>query len=205
RLHFSACILFEEDSNHLTMKTRSLVLTGAFALTLGACATWGLFHRGVDIDESFIQIHPGTKITPEDQAKLDQILSQYKTKLYKIKNNVNGNLMPAKGHLNNLYIEQSFLAEVAQAETNGVPYSALQIGAAGNAEHAPVPDHAPRPDLAPSPDHAPVPDHAPRPEHAPRPDHAPVPDHAPRPDLLSREDFRKCTELVKRVTPILKK
>lgn len=149
-------------------------------MILGACATLGLRRGGVDIDDSYIQIHPGTKIAPADEAQLDQILGRYKTKLYKIKGYADGKLAATNGRLNDIYIEQSFLAEVAKAETNGVPYSTLQIGADERGWHPTT--------------------HSGRGWH---PAHGSHPAHGWHP--LTKEDLRECREMVRRVTPILKK
>ena len=64
------------------MRTRSLVLTGAVALALGACATVGLRRAGVNINDTYVEIYPGTQISPDDQKDLVKILSKYEKKLY---------------------------------------------------------------------------------------------------------------------------
>jgi hypothetical protein len=74
---------------------------------------------------------------------------------------------------------------VAKAESNGVSYSAVQIGAAEHGWH---------------PGHGWHPDHS---EHGWHPGHGWHPDHGWHP--LTKEDLRQCREMVRRVTPILKK
>jgi hypothetical protein len=166
------------------MKTRSLVLTGAVALTLGACATWGLHHGGVDIDDTYVEIHPGTHFSPDDTKALNKILSEYDRRLYWVAN-VNGPKITDSGKLSYVYVANILLDEVEKAATAGTSYSVIQIGARDHSPH--VPDHSPH-----------VPDHSP---HIPM-----MSEHSPHPtSILNREDYRKCTELVKRVTPILQK
>src|SRR5262245_1396441 len=124
------------------MKTcpQLLLLAGAAALALGACATLSLKRGGVCLQEAFIAIHPGTNISPEDEMQLDQILRQYKGSLYKIKKTANGQTT-TRGRLKDVYIKPDLLAEVANS--GGVSYWALQIGMAdrtSNIEHTHHPD-----------------------------------------------------------------
>lgn len=187
------------------MKTRSLVLTGAVALTLGACATWGLHHGGVEIHDTYVEIHPGTHFSPDDTTALNKILSEYDRRLYWVAS-VNGPKITDSGKLSYVYVDNIFLDEVEKAATAGTSYSVIQIGAREHSPHVPghpaqVSDHSPH-----VPDHSPhVPDRSPHvPDHSP---HVPMmSEHSPHPtSILNREDYRKCTELARRVTPILEK
>ena len=177
------------------MKTRPqllFLLAGGAALALGACATLGLMQGGVCLQEAYIAIHPGTNISPEDERQLDQILRQYKSSLYKIKKTENGQ-MTTRGRLKDVYIKQDLLAEVANS--GGVSYSALQIGMAersSHVDHMNHVDHTSHPDLTCHPDHT---NHV---EHTTHVDHASHPEINPK-------DYAKCVELVRRITPILKK
>src|SRR5437762_13584370 len=107
------------------MKTRSLVLAGTVALVLGACATLGLRSGGVNIDDTYIEIHPGTQISPDDQKDLARILSKYKNKLYWVENI---DRVP-EGELNCVYVDNTLLNEMLQSYSAGTSYSAIQIGA----------------------------------------------------------------------------
>ena len=62
------------------MKTRPqlLLLAGAAVLALGACATLELRKGGVSLHEAYIEIHPGTNISMEDEKQLDRILRSRK-------------------------------------------------------------------------------------------------------------------------------
>ncbi len=190
-MNFRLAFLFVREQTGLTMKTRPqlLVLAGAAVLALGACATLGLGGGGVNLHATSIQIHPGTNISMEDQKQLDQILRRYKTFLYKIKQTENGKVRTA-GRLKDVFIQEKLLDEVKNA--GGVSYWALQIGTAAH------------------PDHTTNPDHTHHPEHFSNPDHTFNPDHTHNPDRTSHPDFsakdcRDMAELVRRVTPILKK
>jgi len=171
------------------MKALSLVLAGALSLILGACATWGLLHGGVNIHETYVEIQPGVKFTSTDRAQLDQILCQYQNKLYKIKDSDNGRLVFTQGRLNDIFVRQTFLADVAKAESNGISYSAIQIGAAEHGWHPPgqigAAEHGWHPPA--------------------RPEHGWHPAHGWHPPSLTEEYLRQCREMVERVTPILKK
>jgi hypothetical protein len=171
------------------MKAFSLVLAGAFSLILGACATWDLLHGGVNIHETYVEIQPRVNFTSTDRAQLDQILCQYQNKLYKIKDSDNGKLVFTQGRLNDIFVRQMFLADVAKAESNGVSYSAVQIGAAEHGWHPPSsPAHGWHPPANPA--------------HGWHPPASPA--HGWHPPL-TEEDLRQCREMVRRVTPILKK
>jgi len=179
------------------MKPHALVLAGVVTLILAACATLGLRRGCVNIGDTYVEIHPGTNIASADEAALRKILSQYESKLYWIRKKDGQNLINDKGQgqLSEIYISEALLDEQATGEQQGISYSAIQIGArSAHVEHSPHVDHTP------------VVDHSPHVNHTPHVDHTPVVDHSPHVDShLSREDFRKCSELVKRVTPILQK
>lgn len=163
------------------MKTRPqlLVLAGAATLVLGACATIDLMRGGVCLHEAYIEIHPGTNILPEDQTPLDQILGQYKSSLYTIKKSENGR-MTTRGRLKNVYVKQDLLAEVANS--GGVSYSAVQIGMSQNIEHT----H--------------------NVEHTQNVEHTHNVENKNSVEVqISPQDYAKCVELVRRVTPILRR
>ena len=169
------------------MKTPLLVLAAAI-VALSACEIYGN-RGGVNLGDTYVEIHPGTHFSPDDTKALNKILSEYDRRLYWVAN-VNGPKITDSGKLSYVYVNYPFLDEVEKAATAGTSYSVIQIGARYHSPH--VPDHSPH-----------VPDHSPHvPAHSP---HIPVMSgHSPHPtSILSREDYRKCTELVKRVTPIL--
>ena len=156
------------------MKTRSLALAGAVALVLGACATVGLRRGGVNIDDTYIEIHPGTQISLNDQKALAKILSKYENKIYWVENI--SKEVTDTGDLKCVYVAQTFLNEVSEAESTGTSYSAIQIGA--------------RPYQGSKCENV---------------HHTPSLHHTPNIHKLTPEDYRKCKALVTEVTPILQK
>jgi hypothetical protein len=184
------------------MKTRPLLflLAGAAALALGACATLSLKRGGVCLQEAYIAIHPGTNISPQDEAQLDHILRQYKSSLYKIKKTQNGQ-MTTRGRLKDVYIKPDLLAEVANS--GGVSYWALQIGMAERSSHI---DHADHPDKTCHVEHTNHIEHTSNIEHTQNVEHTQNIEHTQNVESqISPKDYAKCVELVRRVTPILRK
>ncbi len=166
------------------MKTRSFVLAGAVVLALAACVTGN--HGGVNMNDTFIEIRPGTKIDPDDQIKLARILSKYENKLYWVKNINNKDEI---GELKCVYVDNILLNEVLQSSySDGTSYSPIQIGARptkGNSDNV---HHAPNPHLS-SLHHTPCLHHTPN----------------PHPSQMTPADYDKSRALVKEVTPILQK
>ena len=169
------------------MKTRSLALAGAVALVLGACA--GLYRGGVNINDTYIEIHPGTQISRDDQAKLLTILSKYKNKLYWVEN-LNNKV--DVGALSCVYVQETLLDELLKADNvAGTSYSAIQIGARpyqGTHGECDNVHHTPNPHISSL-------------------HHTPFLHHTPNPHLakLTPADYDKSRALVKEVTPILQK
>jgi len=168
------------------MKTRPqlLLLAGAAALALGACATVWLGRGGVSLHEAYIEIHPGKNISMDDEKQLDRILRQYKRFYYKIKKTENGQVR-THGQLKDIFIEEKLLTEAINA--GGVSYWTLQIGTQGHPDRTVHPDHTIHPD------------------HMIHPDQVPPGHGIGHPDTFTRKDYQKMAEMVRRVTPILKK
>jgi len=185
------------------MKTRPqlLFLAGAAALALGACATTLALKRGgVCLQQAYIAIHPGTKISPEDEAQLYNILRQYKSSLYKIKTTANDQ-MTTRGSLKDVYIKPNLLAEAANS--SGVSYSALQIGMAERSSHV---DQVNHPDRTCHVEHTNHIEHTQNVEHTKNIEHTSIVEHTRSVEAkINPSDYAKCVELVRRVTPILKK
>ena len=161
------------------MKTRPqlLLLAGAAALALGACATIGLKRGCVSLNEAYIEIHPGTNISLQDEARLYRILRQYNSSLYKIRK-TNNSQMTTHGSLQDVYIKQDLLTEVANSA--GVSYSAVQIGKSSHIEHTRNIEHTNNI------------------EHIQNVEH-----YKSVETQIDPKDYAKCVELVRRVTPIL--
>jgi hypothetical protein len=190
--NFRLAFLFGKRQTGVPMKTRPqlLFLAGAAALALGACATLQLGGGGVSLHDTYIEIHPGTNISPQDEQQLDGILGQYKSWFYKIKKTENAQVR-TKGHLKDIFIEPKLLTEVAAA--GGVSHFALQIGTQAHPDHTIHPDHSVHPD------------HTIHPDHTVHPDRVAHPDHGSHPDRFTEKAQQEMVEMVRRVTPILQK
>jgi hypothetical protein len=188
--NFRLAFLFGKGQTGITMKTRPqlLILAGAAALALGACATLQLGKGGVSLHATSIEIHPGTNISPQDEQQLYRILGRYKSFLYKINKTENAQVKP-RGQLKDVFIEQTLLTEVGKA--GGRSHFALQIGT-----QAPPPDHPQH--MHPPPDH---------PQHMyPPPDHPHKPGLKYHPTKIATvQDYKDMVEMVRKVTPILQK
>jgi hypothetical protein len=167
------------------MKTPLLVLAGTAVLALTACVTD--HGGGLNMNDTYIEIRPGTKIDPDGQIQLARILSNYKNKLYWVKNINN---KAEIGKLDCVYVDNTLLNEVLQSTYNaGTSYSAIQIGARpiANVHHTPSLNHTPHFNLASL-------------HHTPCLHHTPVLN-----SQLTPDDYDKSRALVKEVTPILQK
>ena len=137
------------------------------------------------MNESYIEIHPGTNISPEDEKKLYRILRKYNSSLYKIRKTDNSQ-MTTHGSLQDVYIKPDLLTEVANSA--GVSYSAVQIGKSSHIEHT---QHI---------------EHTRNIEHTQHIEHILNVEHFKSVETqIDAKDYAKCVELVRRVTPILQK
>lgn len=91
----------------------------------------------VEIKNDFIVVHPGTKLSKADVQALNKVLKQYDKSLYKIKIYKNGKVTRTVGTLNDMYIDQRAVADLAQATTSGQSERAIQV-IAPPAKMAPV-------------------------------------------------------------------
>jgi len=153
--------------------------------------------RGVKIDDTYIEIYPGTQISPDDQKNLAKILSKYEKKLYWVENINN---KADAGELNCVYVDNTLLDELLQSYSAGTSYSAIQIGArptmgnCDNVHHTPYAHHTPNTHNTPNTHQTANAHHTPYAHHTPNP-------HSP----LTPADYDKSRALVKAVTPILQK
>lgn len=210
------------------MKTRPILILTLLALGIvlgvGACETLKSHHGGVTMHDTYVAIHPGTKISPDDQQRLDTILKKYHNSLYKVQQYDKGKLVKSAGRLKNVRMDQALLAEVSSAAHDGVSVSTVEIGIAahpetmGTASHPDFVNHgnfSSHPDAVNHQNTVNASNNPDRTHRASNPDHANHPDHSKtahpnqvgsknNPDM-TKSEFDDCTELVKRVAPILKK
>ena len=171
------------------MKTRSLVLAGGVVLALAACVTGN--HSGVNINDTYIEIHPGTQISPDDQKNLTKILSKYEKKLYWVENI---NKKADTGELSCVYVDNTLLNELLQSENVGTSYSAIQIGARPSMGNCDNVHNTPNAHNTPN-------THQTANAHQTR-----FPHHTPSLHVaLTATDYDKSRALVNEVTPILQK
>ncbi len=167
------------------MKTPPLVLAGAAALALSACM---IGRGGVNIDDTYIEIRPGTKIDPGDQTKLLTILGKYKKKLYWV---ADINNRAEVGTLSCVYVNETLLDDVSKDWTagTGISYSAIQIGGRPTKSNCDNTHHTPNPHTTSMSQHTPFLHHTPN----------------PHVSGLSPADYQKSRALVNEVKPILQK
>lgn len=132
------------------MKTHAIllrvVLPAGIALIVVVCAIAQTHNPRMSIQERSIQIHPGTKITSEDQKALDAVLRKHNKSLYKIRTYDRGKVVKEQGTLENARIDQTLVAEANEAALRGVSFIALQIGSehsAGTTGASPLPTNTP--------------------------------------------------------------
>jgi hypothetical protein len=68
---------------------------------------------GVTIQNQSIIIHPGTKLSNSDETALNNVLSKYDTKLYRVETYKNGKLIKTVGELK---LDKETASEVANAK-----------------------------------------------------------------------------------------
>ena len=146
---------------------------------------------GVNIDDTYIEIRPGTKIDPGDQTKLLTILGKYKKKLYWVADISN---RAEVGTLSCVYVNETLLDEVSKDWTagTGTSYSAIQIGGRPTKSNCDNTHNTPN---VHSTENV---------QHTPFLHHTPVL-HTTSSTSLTPEDYKKSRALVKEVTPILEK
>ena len=93
----------------------------------------------VSVHETFVQIHPGTRISGDDQRALDAVLKHYGGSLYQLRTYNHGKVVRTQGKLKDARIDQTLVAEVNEAALRGVSYVAVQIGRANSPRQTPTP------------------------------------------------------------------
>lgn len=135
-----------------------LAVAASVALVVAVCAIAQTHAPGMAIQETAVKIHPGTKISSDDQKALDAVLKKYREQLYKIKTYDHGKVVKTQGRLEDARLDQTLVAETNQAALRGVSLIALQIGhehwpsgAMGSPEPTNTPfDNSPNKQLGPT-------------------------------------------------------
>jgi hypothetical protein len=105
-----------------------VLLPAGIALIVVVCAIAQTHAPGASIHETSVKIHPGTKISGDDQKALDAVLKNFRKSLYKIRTYDRGKLVKTQGSLEDARIDKRLVAEVNKAALKGVSETALQIG-----------------------------------------------------------------------------
>jgi hypothetical protein len=130
------CLQFENDRRKpaTLMKKHLVLLCVVFAVSIAlSVVTTAIAQKQrarVSIHETFVHIHPGTKISSDDQKALDAVLKNFNKSLYKIRTYDRGKLVKTKGRLEDVRIDQALVAEANKASQEGISDVALQIGLA---------------------------------------------------------------------------
>lgn len=85
---------------------------------------------GVTIQKEAIIIHPGTKLSKSDEKALNDVLSKYSKKLYRVETYKKGKLTNAVGELK---LDKTMSSEVANAKVAGLTdFTGIFFGATKN-------------------------------------------------------------------------
>jgi hypothetical protein len=81
----------------------------------------------VEIKDKFILVHPGTKLSKADAKALNDVLKKYNKSLSKIETYKDGKVTRTQGTLSDMYLDQTTVAELAQAKSSGQSERAIQL------------------------------------------------------------------------------
>jgi hypothetical protein len=196
---------------------RFFVLAGSTALALAVPAFAEEKAAKVTIEESGIILHPGTKLSRDDQQELNEVLKKYDKSLYKIDIYKNGEKKKSLGQLSDVCLDRAVVAEVAQ--TTGNSNRTLQIITATNPQRTPdstvnpvqTPGSTVNPVRSPSSTVNPVrtPSSTVNPVRTPsattNPQHSPSATTNPQQQTPCVPDEKAAKELIERLKPILEK
>ena len=172
-------------------------ITFACLRTLPALAAEGTGDP-VTIEKDRILI-PGTNISESDQRAMNAILAQYDKSLYKLKGYVNGKAGKQQGSLNDAAIDKATAARAAvHAKDPRFTGSTLQIGFTANQDISKKPGNTSNQDISKKPGTSTNQDWTTK--AGATSNQEKVNDRSPAP-----HDASKARELVKRLTPILRK
>ena len=152
----------------------------------------------VTIEKDRILI-PGTNISESDQRAMNAILAQYHKSLYKLKGYVNGKAGKQQGNLNDAAIDKATAARAAKhAKDPHFSGSTLQIGFTANQDISKKPGNTSNQDISKKPGTSTNQDWTTKAGITSNQEKANGPSPTPH-------DASKARELVKRLTPILRK
>jgi hypothetical protein len=181
------------------MKSLSVTLkfSAAVAIALACLGTFPAFADNtsdpVTIEKNRILI-PGTNISESDQRAMNAILAQYDKSLYKLKGYVNGKAGKQQGTLKDTAIDKATAARAAvHAKDAHFTGSTLQIGFTANQDISKKPGNTSNQDIST------------KPGHTSNQDTSTKPGSTSNQDWTTKAGNAASQELVKRLTPILRK
>ncbi len=123
--------------------TPMYLLVGVALIAIVACATLVRSKKGgVEIGDYSAVIKPEAKLSGSDYIALNSVLRNSRKSLYKIQTFENGNLTSTQGALDEKYMREGLVSEVAKAaETTQFTGSAIQLGFTSSTK--PVPQSSP--------------------------------------------------------------
>jgi hypothetical protein len=108
--------------------TRLLVILTSLTTIIFAAAGFAEEKAGkVEIKDKFILVHPGTKLSKADAKALNDVLKKYNKSLSKIETYKDGKVTRTQGTLSDMYLDQTTVAELAQAKSSGQSERAIQL------------------------------------------------------------------------------
>jgi hypothetical protein len=81
----------------------------------------------VEIKDKVILVHPGTKLSKADAKALNDVLKTQNKSLYKIETYKDGKVTKTQGTLSEMYLDQTTVADLAQAKSSGQSERAIQL------------------------------------------------------------------------------
>jgi len=109
-------------------RTFKYLLVAVALLAIAACATLMQNKQGVELGEYGAVIRPEAKVSASDWDAINSVLKKYRKSLYKIQTFKNGSLTETRGALDEKYIREGLVSEVAKAaQTTQFTGSAIQL------------------------------------------------------------------------------
>jgi hypothetical protein len=189
--------------------TRLLVILTSVTTIIFAAAGFAEEKAGkVEIKDKFILVHPGTKLSKADAKALNDVLKKYNKSLSKIETYKDGNVTRTQGTLSDMYLDQTTVAELAQAKSSGQSERAIQLIAPAGPQmrSSPMPAGPQKMSSSPMPAGPQMPS-SPMPAGPQKMSSSPMPagpqrTTSPQPSVA---DQKAADELMERLKPILEK
>jgi hypothetical protein len=125
-------------------RTFKYLLVAVALLAIAACATLTQNKQGVELGEYGAVIPPEAKVSASDWDAINSVLKKYRRSLYKIQTFKNGNLAGTRGALDEKYMRQGLVSEVAKAaQITQFTGSAIQIAFTSSTKRPPSPPPPP--------------------------------------------------------------